>query len=421
MGSRDSSRSSSKDSRIRSRSRSGSGRRTPVVINNVANTQQPKLNPKSPTKSIAHIAKRFSIPIVKQVTSDTLQPFKEIVDRAIRDRKTFTVCGGYNAIRRSLHDRGWVERIRINFHSADRNNIRHLHNFSISELLHGINDEERGLLYRRIILSKLLGTHQVDFYWDDINDAFKVNNDKIKYTLINRFRRTMFSYTTKQGLCEAIKMAHWYQKPGTSNIRHPRSYSLSNKGDPQEFMEDYKVTAAMSLLKWIVHTKKKGKLKIISASGRIGISTFHFAMEECSKQIKKAKHEDIDYEIEEAEDYEWNDFLDKYYKIVHLGNHFKQEEGESEDSVVAKAEYLLNEMGRYFPHLEMDGMMNIWLLKPIAGSRGLGIHICRTLECILKIVKANISMRYVIQKYIGKLLLVLLIVQSNCSLTRAKI
>lgn len=331
-----------------------------------------------------------------------MQPLKDIVDRAIKEKKTFTVCGGYYPIRKALLDRAWVEKIRINFHSVDRHNIRHLLGFSIQELLSGIHDKERGQLCRRAILSKLLGTHQVDFYWDDINDAFKVNSDKIKYTLINRFKRTVFSYTSKQGLCEAVKMAHWYQKPGTSNIRHPRSYSLTNKGDPQDFIEDYKITAAVSLLKWIVHTKKRGKLKIISPSGKIDISKFHFVIDECMKQIKKAKHEDIDCTIEEAMDHEWNDFLDKYYKIVHIGNHFKQDKSESEDSVVEKAQYVLNKMEKYFPHIDMDGMMNIWILKPVMGSRGQGIHICRTLECILKIVKSNTNMRYVIQKYIGK-------------------
>lgn len=265
----------------------------------------------------------------------------------------------------------------------------------------GINDKEQGLLYRRVIMSKLLGHHQVDFYWDDVNDAFKVNNDRVKLTLINKFRRTVFSYTSKQGLCEAIKDAHWYQKPGTSNIRHPRSYSLTNNGDPQDFIEDYKITAAASLLKWIIHTYNQGKVKLISPSGKIPMQTFHFAIEECMKRIKKAKHEDIDYEIQEALEYDWNQFLGRYYKLVHIGNHFKKDKSESEESMVEKAKYVLSKMEKYFPHLDMDGMMNIWILKPICGSRGQGIHICRTLEYILKIVKTNVNLRYVIQKYIG--------------------
>lgn len=53
------------------------------------------------------------------------------------------------------------------------------------------------------------------------------------------------------------------------------------------------------------------------------------------------------------------------------------------------------------PYLDMDGYMNIWILKPTNSSRGIGIHICRNIEYILDIVRKNPNRRYVIQKYIG--------------------
>lgn len=285
----------------------------------------------------------------------------------------------------------------------DRENLRHLQSMSINELITKIKDKEIGNACRRMIMSKLLYNHQVDLYWDDFNDAFKVNNDRIKQTIINRFKRNLFSYTSKQGLCEAVKRAHWYQKPGTSIVRHPRSYSLTDKGDPREFVEDYKTTAAISLLKWVVATSKQQRVKLISESGKIPLEAFQFAVEECVKVIKKAKHEDIDCEIEEAMDYQWNQFLDYYYKLVHIGNHFKANNEENEAGVVQKAQYILNKLEMHFPNLDMDGMMNIWILKPIAGCRGQGIHICRTLQYILQVVKTNTNMRYIIQKYIGKI------------------
>lgn len=324
------------------------------------------------------------------------------MERAKQERKTFTVCGNHNSIRKALLDRGWVEKIRLSYNLRNRDTLQKLHSMSIQELLPKIHDKILGTACKRVIMSKLLYTHQVDFYWDDFNDAFKVNNDKLKYTLINKFKRTLFSYTSKQGLCEAVKRAHWYQKPGKSVIRHPRSYSLTNNGDPKEFIEDYKTTAAISLLKWVISTGEHKKMKLISESGKIPIETFHFAIEECVKVIKKAKHEDIDCDIESAMDFQWNQFLDHYYKLVHIGNHFRASKGESEGSMVQKARYILNKLTMYFPNLEMDGMMNMWILKPVAGCRGIGIHICRTLKYILETVKSHTNMRYIIQKYIGK-------------------
>lgn len=334
--------------------------------------------------------------------AEELSEIKATVERAKQEKKTFTVCGNYQSIRKALLERGWVEKIRLSYNMRDRENLRKLQLMQIPELISKVKDKVIGGACRRVIMSKLLTGHQVDFYWDDFHDAFKVNNDKNKYTLINRFRRTIFSYTSKQGLCESLKRAHWYQKPGTSIIRHPRSYSLTNQGDPKDFIEDYKTTAAISLLKWVVATHKQQKAKLISESGKISLATFDFALNECLKVIKKAKHEDIDYEIEQAMDFQWNQFLDHYYKLVHIGGHFKGQKEESEHNVVQKAQYILNELEKYFPNLDMDGMMNIWILKPIAGCRGLGIHICRTLQYILQIVKTNTNMRYIIQKYIGR-------------------
>lgn len=51
---------------------------------------------------------------------------------------------------------------------------------------------------------------------------------------------------------------------------------------------------------------------------------FHFAVAECFKYVKKYKHFDIDEEIVDAMEVEWNEFREQYYKVVHVGNHFKQ-------------------------------------------------------------------------------------------------
>lgn len=336
-----------------------------------------------------------------KVPNGALTEIKNAVEKAKCDRKTFTVCGNFETIRRALVQRGWLEKIRLSYNTHHRENLRRLQSMKIEELAQKLNDGSYGYACRRIIISKLLADHQVDFYWDDYNDAFKVNDDNCKCTLINKFKRCGFSYTSKQGLCETVKRAHWYQKPGTSVIRHPRSYSLTNRGDPREFIDDYKTTAAISLLKWITETNTRPKAKLISDNGKVPVSTFHFALEECEKIIRRAKHEDIDSEIEDATDHQWNFFLDNYYKLVHVGNHFKKHPSLNETKMVQKASNILKELGGHMPHLKMDGLMNIWILKPVAGCRGQGIHICRTLQYILQVVKTRRHMRYVIQKYIG--------------------
>lgn len=332
---------------------------------------------------------------------DILNELKERVERAIRERKTFTVCGNYYTIRKSLLARGWVEKIRLSYNITDKNNMRALEAKTINELLPMLNTKQNQAV-KTMIMSKLLGKHQVDLYWDQNYDAYKINSDNIKFTLINSIKRGMLNYASKQGLCESMKRAHWFQKPGISYIRHPRCYSLTNNGDPDQFIKDFKLTAAMSLIKWIIITHESNNSKLISSTGKVPISIFHFAVNECTKFIQKCKHEDIDNNLEEALDFQWNEFLEYYYKIVHIGNHFKSTHLENEETLVHKSKLLLKKLKKYWPYLTMDGIMNIWILKPINGSRGVGIHICRTLQYVLKVITENKNSRYVIQKYIGK-------------------
>lgn len=258
-------------------------------------------------------------------------------------------------------------------------------------------------LCKQLIKSKLLGGYQVDFYWGTSDDAFKENPDKIKLTMINKLKRDIFSYTNKQGLCDASKNSYWYQKSNVSKLNHPRSYSLGKNGELKSFIDDFNITAAMSLLKWVVKVNMTKEMKLLSPSGKIPLETFDFALNECCKFIKKCRHEDIDVQIHEAKENEWAQFLEYFYKIVHYSNHFiKTDENETEDSLVRKSNYILNNLRSFYPYLDMDGIMNIWILKPTASSRGRGIHMCRTLQYVLKIVKQNCNTRYIIQKYIGK-------------------
>lgn len=61
-------------------------------------------------------------------------------------------------------------------------------------------------------------------------------------------------------------------------------------------------------------------------------------------------------------------------------------------------------MRKYWHQLDMDGVFNIWILKPGNRSRGRGIVLMNKIEDVMaKINPANKSdSRYVVQKYIGK-------------------
>ncbi|RZC31981.1 tubulin glycylase 3A-like, partial [Asbolus verrucosus] len=332
--------------------------------------------------------------ISSSLSIDPLKLLKDEVHKAIREHKTFTVRGQFSPIRKALLARGWVEKFHISYKDHLNEELKRYQSYAISELLPLMKKEELTATCKNLIKSKLLGGYQVDFYWGSSDEAFKENPDKIKLTIINKLKREIFSYTNKQGLCEASKYSYWYQKSNVSKLNHPRSYSLTAKnGELKGFTEDFNMTAAMSLLKWIVKTNITRECKLISPSGKVPLEAFEFALNECCKFIKRCKHEDIDTHIPEASDHEWNKFLEYFYKIVHYSNHFAQGGGETADSLVRKSNYILNTLKEIWPYVDMDGMMNIWILKPTASSRGRGIHMCRTLQYVLRIIKQNSNIR----------------------------
>lgn len=67
------------------------------------------------------------------------------------------------------------------------------------------------------------------------------------------------------------------------------------------------------------------------------------------------------------------------------------------------SKHILKKIKKYCPQLDMDGVMNVWIMKPGNKSRGRGIVLLNKLEDVL--AKMNPSSksdtRYVVQKYIG--------------------
>ncbi|GLV37904.1 Tubulin tyrosine ligase-like 3A [Carabus blaptoides fortunei] len=251
----------------------------------------------------------------------------------------------------------------------------------------------------------LLG-HQVDFYWDYTTNPFTVNNDKVKRTLINRFPfGATRCYCSKASLCNSLKDSQWYYIEGYANVLAPRTYNLELEDDMQEFIHDFRLTAAISLMKWIdensIHPQK-----IVSDKGTIPMSIFNFAVLQIANFIRIKEHRDIDEYIELPPSSEWDVFLEKYYMIIQEDKQFIETGQQKVSYIVKQAKYLLQTLKRYLPDLTLDGMMNLWILKPHLGSCGCGILVCRTLKYILDMVQAKKESKYVIQKYIERPLLI---------------
>lgn len=211
----------------------------------------------------------------------------------------------------------------------------------------------------------------------------------------------------------------------------PRAYDLSEKVDFEDFIDDYKITKCMSILKLhlIQNEEQRAQnlsnlnyLNRIKLAMKILYSRFDLlsdyknltknAQNACS--ISDSEWEVLAYDENYSAYLKEIDKIRKFYKnhIVVFGK--RKESSYNIDNVLSKLndnsleskylninkeiEILLNKLRTIYPQFNLNGNENIWILKPSGLSRGRGISIIKSLDPALKHIKY--SSQYVIQKYI---------------------
>lgn len=67
-----------------------------------------------------------------------------------------------------------------------------------------------------------------------------------------------------------------------------------------------------------------------------------------------------------------------------------------------KAAKLLATMTKFWPQIDIDGVFNIWIVKPGNKCRGRGIQLMNNIKDIIGLINIPAQKtRYVVQKYIG--------------------
>lgn len=260
-------------------------------------------------------------------------------------------------------------------------------------------------------MSRFLEHMPIDFLWS----ARKEKTDWIDMArnptmTINKFHKSPF--TTKEGLCKILLDNHWFIEVGVSEIYYPRSYNVFNQDDLSEFCEDFRLTACVSTLRLII--KKTVNVSnydleavLCDADGLVPFSCIRFAIKNCQKYIRACLHYDIDEENERVWEHEWDIFLTHFQMLTqeHAKFHLSNEANELR-VLIAEANKVFQEMEERWPECKLDGCFNIWLIKPSNKCRGRGIHLMNDLKKIVSYVNPPVVQkgRYVVQKYIGKLI-----------------
>ncbi|KAM9408240.1 LOW QUALITY PROTEIN: tubulin monoglycylase TTLL3 [Pholidichthys leucotaenia] len=369
---------------------------------------------------------RISYNFVSQpvLNPDRMRKAKTFADQAVKMHKVFSIQGPYPVIRAVLRARGWVEqrmhcfKRQMHRHQSSKSRV-HSNDAGVSDGDDEDSDDDEKQQTDKLhdIMSRLVRNEMVYFYWTNRRDAIDTNNLH-KDQIINHFAKSG-SFTTG-GLCINQNL-HWFESADPDTF--PRCYRLA-ADERHAFIEDYRRTVCTSLLKYIVERKHFGQAIQTSHSTEVVqgwriqnkrqprlmelSKMINNALKVCQEFLDSLQHTDIDISLETPQTLtleEWDDFIYSYYFVVHCGA-----EIQSSDNTVTVCKAMLQRVERVSPQLNIDGIHNIWIIKPGAKSRGRGIKCAKRLDQILELVDGDPThieeSKWVVQKYLERPLLI---------------
>nr|XP_041574760.1 tubulin monoglycylase TTLL3 isoform X3 [Taeniopygia guttata] len=386
-----------------------------------------------------------------------------------QEKKIFSVQGPYPIIRRLLRARGWVERKLLHVgrqleqHCGDHNKQRLqtapsngggrqrevlLHPHGGAQPFLGTTDplqhpwlpaeeeeeqcdEDPDGIHG--LMSYLARDQLPNFIWTNSPEA--VDCQLLQQdSMVNHYAR-VDAFTTKEGLCLSLQNLPWIEQ-ADPNTFFPRCYRLGTMDDREAFIEDFRLTAARSLLKLALEEAGDRPVRTeqvpnsAKGAGRLWPQGWHRshishpkhstarpgsplypelveeALEICKQHLGVLQHQDIDRNTPSPcrTCIDWDRFLQQYYRVAHEGAGLvltRQQRKQCQD--------LLQSLAEKLPQLDMEGKLNVWILKPGAESQGRGIICMRRLEEMLQLAWSCTAPsvqvgRWVVQKYVEQLL-----------------
>ncbi|NWV97214.1 TTLL3 monoglycylase, partial [Machaerirhynchus nigripectus] len=361
-----------------------------------------------------------------------------------QEKKIFTVQGRYPIIRHLLRARGWVERKipsvgrQLEQHPGDQNKQRlktrpcnggggqgeALLNPHEEEEEEQCDEDPNGM---HDLMSYLVRDRLPNFIWTNFLEA--TDRELLQQDhVVNHYAR-VDAFTTKEGLCLSLQNLPWIEQ-ADPNTFFPRCYRLGTTDEREAFIEDFRLTAARSLLKLAleeagdrpVRTKQvpnsaKGagwhrshishpKHSTAQAGSPLYPELVEEALEVCKQHLGVLRHQDIDRGTPSPcrTCIDWDRFLQEYYRVAHEGAGLVLTRQQRK-----QCQNLLRHLAEQLPQLGMEGKLNVWILKPGAESQGRGIICMTRLEEVLQLARGFTAPsvqvgRWVVQKYVERLL-----------------
>lgn len=321
---------------------------------------------------------------------------KQKAIEAMKNKKIFSVKGkNAMAVRRALLDRGWVEKLPPNKSSGAPPSTKSPKRTHESYL--NISSTEN---QEKLILSSFLEEFNPNLVWGGRTTDTE-NGGEESYEPIRNKLEVKKLWSTNEKLCKSLQDISWYYIENVAEVDAPRTYSNTHKDELGEFIKDYLLTACTSLIAWVLSKVEKNH-SIFNDTGTIPTNIIVFAINRCKEYLFNKENLDVDKNIgTEVTPAQWKFFLTKYESLVFGKDLFQIDKNRNMVMLMAYAKCLLDRILKYRPQLKSEGCYNVWIIKPSQSSNSKGVVITSEIGKMLNIL-TNTKETYVVQKYIGK-------------------
>lgn len=373
------------------------------------------------SNSTALSTKGKAVTFVEQkrfITSDRINKLRRIALDAAKQHKTFTIRGCFYSIRRGLMARGWVEKFDIHRRQTGQvlcqsTGMANEMELLLPECKPGSSRRAHISKCERNIVSRFLENKPIDFLWcarkerSDFTDMVK--NPGMTVSRLNRN-----PFTSKSGMCSVLRDFHWFFEEGTAELYYPRSYNVFLADDLAEFIDDFRMSACIAMLRYFVESADNDCYNTNNEDDAgwspttIPVTAVQFAIEQCRRYVRSAQHLDIDETNPTTtdrvtEDHDWEVFLNHHHSLTVDGGWLAP--NEQTPFLMGQAATLLTQVEPHWAQYSLDGVRNIWIVKPSNRCRGRGIRLMNDLRKIVEFVNPAAYLNkghWVVQKYIGK-------------------
>lgn len=219
-----------------------------------------------------------------------------------------------------------------------------------------------------------------------------------------------FDFACKVGLAKLSEQHQWlHEEAGDENACciFPRMYNVCNGAELSYFIADFRLTICTSFLYYLYQQIKKDMDQVFSRTTGKSTDCIMFALEQAEAAIRVKQHCDLDHAPPSSrlDSRVYCTYFETYSKIMKYQTKLRLPDDKEPEMFRDLINHSVTQLLKYYPDIPIDGVGNVWILKPTGGRCGCGFGISLS-SSEPEILKRISNKKYLLQKYIEKPMLV---------------